>query len=799
RGDREVRREMGSVTRNIESLSGVEMVIKHDRWRVEEESRPLSSSLFTKAVFQRVEPVQPKYSKSVTTQLECRCARVEPTQALAIVGDSEMLGEWGRSGVVLLSDALYPLWQLALENVERHSEFKFVVVDRESHEILYWERGDNRLIVPYRGEQAGVRTLDVVEYSTPIFDTPLWRGIGVSIPVFSLRTERSMGIGDFADLKSMVDWAVDRKMSVIQILPINDTIMGGTWEDSYPYNSNSTIALHPQYLALSEVGVVEAEELRTEFESRARELNALPQIDYSAVMQLKMEYLREVFRQNRSKTQKSKSYRDFVAANSWWLESYTLFSYLRDKYNTPDFREWGVESKYSPKLLKSLDKKAQREMEFYSFLQYHLDRQLLDAAAYARSRGVAIKGDIPIGVSRTSVDVWQHPELFRVDMQAGAPPDLFSDLGQNWGFPTYNWERMACDGYSWWCARFRKMAEYFDAYRIDHILGFFRIWQIPQGSVQGLVGHFAPALPLSPSQIESWGVKFEAYYTEPYITEAILVEIFGNDASSVKREYFSKGEMGRLKFKRKYDTQRKLVAAIEESYVREQLMLLHNELLFVEDGSQKGMYHPRISGCDTYLYAALSSSEQSAFRALHDDFYYVRHNDFWRESALRKLPTLVASTSMMVCGEDLGMIPACVPDVMAREQILTLEIERMPKQMGVAFGDPANYPYLSVCTTSTHDMATIRGWWREDRDLIARYYREALGQDGALAEECSGDVAKMIIERHITSNAMLTILPWQDWMAVDEVLRNPDVDAERINVPANSRHYWRYRMHIPLK
>ncbi len=799
KADEITRREHSSPRRTIEAPEGVEWIVKHDRWRNEEESRPLSSSLFTNAVFQRKEPSQPQYDKQTTTQIECRAARIEPSQSLAIVGEGTALGNWGESGVVLLCDSAYPLWRATLANVERHSEFKFVIVDRLTNEILYWERGDNRLMTPYRGERGGIRTLDVVEYSTPSFDTPLWRGRGVSIPVFSLRTERSMGIGDFGDIRSMVDWAVERDMCVIQILPINDTIMSGTWEDSYPYNSNSTIALHPQYLALREVGTIADESLRAEFERRAAELNKLPQIDYAAVMTLKMEYLRQIVKEQRDAWTESAEYKTFAETNSWWLEPYALFSHLRDKYNTPDFREWGDDAIFSPTMIANLDQEGIREVEFYTLLQYHLDRQLRDASAYARSRGVAIKGDIPIGVSRTSVDVWQHPELFRVDMQAGAPPDPFSDLGQNWGFPTYNWDRMECDGFSWWSARFRKMAEYFDAYRIDHILGFFRIWQIPLGSVQGLLGHFAPALPLSSDEIAEWGIEFKPYFVEPYVNDSILTEIFAEEADDVKREYFSPSQQeGLCRFKPKYDTQRKLMSELPESFVREQLMLLQNEQLFVEDGSQEGLYHPRIMGCDTYAFASLSGSEQAAFRTLHDDFYYRRHNDFWRDSALRKLPTLVSSTSMMVCGEDLGMIPDCVAEVMAQEQILTLEIERMPKALGVAFGNPADYPYLSVCTTSTHDMTTIRGWWQEDRELIERYYHEALALDGSVEEECSGEVARLILERHINSGSMLTILPWQDWMAVDELLRNPDVDAERINVPANSRHYWRYRMHLSL-
>ncbi len=764
--------------------------------RERREPRPFSSSLFTRVVRRRIDPQEVSVTDNSRLLLECRCANVDPSLALAITGEGEVLGWWGASRVIVMADGEFPVWRVAMDEPMEPTEFKFVLVDRLTHEIKYWESGYNRLLRVTQSE--GVER---VECYTPIFDdAPLWRGVGVSIPIFSLRTEQSMGVGDFYDLKRMVDWAVEREMSVIQILPINDTIMDGTWRDSYPYNSNSTIALHPQDLALREVGVVANDSLREEFESRAQELNALEQIDYPEMMRLKMEYLREIFAQQQGVM--SPDYQEFVETNRWWLEPYTLYSYLRDLHSTPDFREWGEWSKYSAELYDRLDDAARQELEFYCFVQYHLHLQLLDASNYARSKGVAIKGDIPIGVSRTSVEVWQHPRLFRVDMQAGAPPDPFSAVGQTWGFPTYNWDIMARDGYSWWVARMRKMAEYFDAYRIDHILGLFRIWEIPLGAVQGLTGHFSPALPLLPEQINQLGVTFKDHYTTPYITDEVLKEhllgLEGCDIKSVIKRYFAPAEWGGYRFKRGYNTQRKIVDSCEESPLRDQLILLHNEVLFVEDGAKRGSYHPRIAGCDTYLFKSLTPAEQHAFRSLHDDFYYSRHNEFWRDSAMMKLPTLVESTEMLVCGEDLGMIPACVEDVMNELEILSLEIERMPKQTGVRFADPAHYPYLSVCTTSTHDMTTIRGWWREDRALIESYCCEALSIDGDSPKECSAEVARLIIDRHINSSSMLTILPWQDWMAVDELLRNPDVEAERINVPANSRHYWRYRMHLTL-
>ncbi len=789
--DEVVRKEEGS-GHTVELIDGVALTYRSDSWSEASECRPLDSALFTKAVFRRGNPKNIKVAPN-TTILECHCARVEPHQSLAVVGVSKEFGHWDSSKALIMADGEFPLWRAIIPKVETHTEYKFVIVDTLSKEVVAWELCENRILVPQNQvNQSDEPTLSVISCEAPKFNLSPWRGTGVAIPVFSLRSENSMGVGDFEDLKKMVDWAVEREMSVIQILPINDTTMGGTWEDSYPYNANSTIALHPQYLALRSVGEIEDLELKAQFESRAKELNALYKIDYTGVSELKMNYLREVYLTTIASVKRKKSYKEFFATNSWWLEPYALFSHLRDIYETPDFSKWGDEATYDLQLITKYKKSAKEEIEFYYFVQYHLHLQLQDASQYARSRGVALKGDIPIGISRTSVDAWVYPDLFNMGRQAGAPPDPFSDLGQNWGFPTYNWDRMSEDGYRWWRARFEKMAEYFDAYRIDHILGFFRIWEIPMDSIHGLIGQFNPALPYSRSEIEVSGFKFSEQHLQPYIS----VEMLGGVDVEV---YFDRVGDELYKFKEEYDTQRKVFDRVDDVDLRDKLMMFHNEVLFVEDNKREGYYHPRIMGAWSTAYGNLSDEDRKAFDTLHDEFYYRRHNEFWRDSALQKLPTLLSSTDMLVCGEDLGMIPDCVPEVMQREQILSLEIERMPKAMGVSYDDPSRYPYLSVCTCSTHDMATIRGWWQEDRGVVQRYYNEALCLDGGAPEVCSVEIASKIVDRHLKSPAMLTILPWQDWMAVDELLRNSDVEGERINVPANSRHYWRYRMHMSLK
>lgn len=577
------------------------------------------------------------------------------------------------------------------------------------------------------------------------------RFAGTAIPVFSLRSKGSFGVGEFHDLKKMVDWAAMTGQSVIQLLPVNDTTMYGTWEDSYPYNANSTFALHPQFVHLPTAGV----KADKEYKALQKELNALPQVDYERVNSEKDRLLRKAFEETWGKVSSSRAYADFFAENSGWLIPYAAFRALRDRFGTPEFGKWKGYSVYDASKVGRFCKKNQAEIDYHCFVQYHLHRQLLDVRRYARAHGVILKGDLPIGISRTSVDAWLYPELFHLDSQAGAPPDAFSSDGQNWGFPTYDWEKMEEDGYAWWKSRLRKMSWYFDAFRIDHILGFFRIWEIPVQYRSGLMGHFSPALPYSGDELRGYGFGDCIYGQEPC----------DSCCDALKN--------------------RKAVS--------------QTDVLFVEDPRKKDYWHPRIGAQSTAAYASLEGWRKDAYNRLYDDFFYRRHNRFWKESALRKLPDLLASTGMIACGEDLGMIPDCVPETMAELQILSLEIQRMPKSMHEEFADPSSYPYYSVCTTSTHDMNPLRAWWEEDHGLSRRFFNGMLGYCGDAPVSCEPWICRNVIEQHLASPAMFTILPLQDWLSIDGGLRFRDPASERINIPANPRHYWRYRMHLPLE
>ena len=698
-------------------------VTLNDMWNERPADAPFYSSAFTKAIFGRHKETRSNASgkKDANLMFRMSAANVRPDEVLALAASSKELGAWTK--LIPFDESAFPSWSLAL-NVSEPFAYKIVIADRKTLAPVAWEEGENRWFaaVPQQDEL-------VVEAVQAVFSGRDWKGAGTAIPVFSLRTEEDFGVGEFYDLKKMVDWAAATGQGILQLLPINDTTMFGTWEDSYPYNPNSTFALHPQYINLPAAGVKADEE----YLALQKELNSLAQIDYERVNHAKIDLLKKAYAKTFKKLSATASYKAFVEKNASWLIPYAAFCVLRDLNGTPDFSKWKGFAKYSRKKVAEFCAANQADIDFWCFVQYHLDRQLSEVCEYAHSKGVVFKGDLPIGISRTSVDAWLYPELFHMDSQAGAPPDAFSADGQNWGFPTYNWEKMAQDGYAWWKARLAKMSEYFDAFRIDHILGFFRIWEIPLGSKSGLDGYFNPALPFPAYELENQGFD------------------------------------------------------------------VRDNGLFIEDPRKTGHYHPRIGARNSQSYQWLDAYRRAAFDRLYDDFFYHRNNEFWKEKAMQKLPALLDSTGMLACGEDLGMIPATVPQVMSDLRILSLEIQRMPKDPAQEFANPAWYPYLSVCTTSTHDMNPIRAWWEEDRKVTDTFYHTMLGGQGETPFYCEPWICRQIVEQHLWSPAMLTVLPLQDWLSVDGALRRSNPEEERINVPANSRHYWRYRMHITVE
>ena len=780
----------------------------YDHWKAMPEDAFLYSSAFTDCINHQAPQEMKSETGSKIVRLIVRAPQLRDGERLGVLGADNALGAWDVQKILPMTQHTYNEWVADIDATHlegSHLEFKFVAFRNAKNELL-WETSMNRTVDLPEMKAGELVSYELDQAFFALYNRKL---AGTQVPVFSLRTRKSAGIGDFGDLKTMIDFVASTGQKVLQLLPINDTTITHTWTDSYPYSCISVFAIHPQYADLHALPELKNAKARAEAEKTRAELNALDKIDYEKVNDFKINYLRQIFNQEGEKMMKTAEYKAFFQDTELWLVPYAQYSYLRDKNGTADFNQWPDHQVWDEAERKALaDPKtaAYKNVAFFYFVQFVLDRQMQEAHEHAKTKGVILKGDIPIGVNRNGCDVWTEPKYFNLNGQAGAPPDDFSANGQNWGFPTYNWFEMLKDGCQWWNRRFKNMARYFDAYRIDHVLGFFRIWEIPVHSVHGLLGQFAPALAMSREEIESYGLHFqEDRFTRPFITDWVLNRVFHERAGEVKEKYLDRLDDERYQMKPEVDTQRKVEALFadatdeKELWLRDGLYALISDVLFVRDHTNPGVFHPRISAQLDFIYESLYDNDKAAFNRLYNDYFYRRNNQFWYQEAMKKLPKLVQATRMLVCAEDLGMVPDCVPWVMDELKILSLELQSMPKDPSVKFGHLSRNPYRSVCTISSHDMPTLRMWWDENVQRTQEYYNTMLYRQGPAPHPLPGWLASDIISRHLTSPSMLCILSIQDWLATDEALRLPDADAERINIPANPKHYWRYRMHLNIE
>jgi 4-alpha-glucanotransferase len=751
--------------------------------------------------------VKTKQSKLITHTFNVKAPLLLQGQTLCIIGSSKVLGSWNTEKVVVMhcnEGDVHHTVDLDFSKEQFPIAYKYGIYNVIENKFNDFENGENRFL----NDSAAPKKHTIINDAFAVLPNTTWKGAGVAIPVFSLRTQSGFGIGEFSDLKFLVDWSKNVGLKMIQILPINDTSATLTNADSYPYASISAFALHPIYINLFKVVNSKHHTLLKEIEHTREELNKDAVLNYQNVIQAKLEYLKKIYSLQKSETFKHEDYQIYFEKNKSWLVPYAVFCYLRDEYGTSHFQDWPHHQIFKQDDIDKLIKQQSDKIAFHYFVQYHLHLQLKEATEYAHTNGIVLKGDIAIGIYRYGADAWQKTELFNLELQSGAPPDDFAVKGQNWGFPTYNWQRMKQDGFAWWKQRFAQMSDYFDAFRIDHILGFFRIWSIPTDAVEGIMGYFVPCIPMHINEFSENGIEYDINrYTKPFINEKVLWEIFGYDNEFVKQTFLHYDGFDHYTLKKEFNTQvqvEKYFDFLENSDHNNTLKqgvfdLISNVILFEVKHTHGAEFHFRFGMEQTSSFKYLGEEEKQKLRNLYIDYFFRRQDDFWKKEALHKLPSLKRVTNMLVCGEDLGMVPNCVPEVMKQLGLLSLEIQRMPKDANKQFFNPKDAPYLSVVTPSTHDMSTIRGWWEEDRNITQQFYNNELGNWGTAPSYCEPWINKAIVTQHLASPAMWSIFQLQDLLGIDEDIRKENPNDERINIPANPKHYWSYRMHLTLE
>ena len=777
-----------------------------DTWNAEGD---IKNAFYTKP-FQQVllpqkgKPPKLKEAKFYTHEFKVKAPLLNAYECVCITGSGKMFKNWDVKKLLPLKpDGEWYRIKINFSKEDFPIRYKYGIYNTRSRSFNYEDDSDRIL------QSEPVKKQIILLHDGFIYSQRRWKGAGVAIPVFSLRSKKGFGTGEFNDIKLLVDWAKQAGLKLLQFLPVNDTTATHSDKDSYPYAAISAFALHPIYINLDAVTGTQNISLITSLNKKKKSLYQQPDLDYDSVMKFKFSALKELYQAKKDSFLTDINYFDFFDLNREWLVPYAAYCFLRDKNQTADFSKWKSNKIYNEAAIQKLVSPSQPyyvEIAFHYFVQYHLHLQLKEASEYAHKKGIILKGDIPIGVSRLSCDVWVDPSLYNVNEQAGAPPDDFAVKGQNWAFPTYNWKKMREDEYAWWRNRFAQMNNYFDSFRIDHILGFFRIWSIPVNAVEGILGRFVPAIPVHITEFDKNRIWFNyTRYCKPFITENILQQSFGENIEEIKKIFLDVKEAGMYQLKEEFNTQRKVEKYFEEPTENDLLIkqglfnLISNVILIEEEGSQMQQFHFRILMQQTSSFQQLDADTQQQLSELYINYFFTRQDAMWKNEAMQKLPALKRSTNMLICGEDLGMVPHCVPEVMKQTGILSLEIQRMPKDPAIDFFHPKTAPYLSVVTPSTHDMSTLREWWEEDRALTQKFYNYIMGHYGVAPEICEPSISKEIILQHLYSPAMWSIFQIQDLLGMSEKLRRENPQEERINQPSDPNHYWKYRMHISLE
>ncbi|MDR2053829.1 MAG: 4-alpha-glucanotransferase [Treponema sp.] len=636
------------------------------------------------------------------------------------------------------------------------------------------------------------------------------RLIGTVVPLGALRGSGSTGVGEFPDLVEFAGLCVKMGVGLIQLLPVNDT-----GYQTSPYFALTVFALHPLYLRIGDLP--EAGPFAAKIKALGERFDRDTRFAFEPILRAKIGLLREIYAANKAEIAKKAGAGGNLGVwieENPWVKEYAVFRRLKEANEEKGWKEWSSHQHIDAKEIESLwdDKKLKDEHLFWAWLQQALDDQFSRAAKAAADMGILLEGDLPILINEDSADVWAHPEYFNRELSAGAPPDMYSPEGQRWGFPTYRWDVLEKNDYDWWRKRLKVAEKYYRAYRIDHVLGFFRIWASSQRDNTSVLGWFNPYIPITKEELAA--LDFDEgrirWVTRPHIPTGELWDALranwggyysDNDIAAEAGRAFEQaldriGEEELWLFKDSITSEQDIAALNLHPAARDYLVKAWHNRLFVE--YEKGSYFPTWLCRNTRAYASLSETEKEALEALVEK-HRAGSEKIWEKQGQKLLTMLKESTTMLPCAEDLGAVPDCVPRVLTRLKILGLRVVRWHRDWE-AEGEPyypfEDYPELSVCTPAVHDSSTLREWW--DREAQQEVFATFIGVP-ALPKIYNPGAAKIILHKIAAAASRYRVFQIQDLLHLSPKWYAADPASERINVPGTLNEFnWTYRLPAPV-
>ena len=625
---------------------------------------------------------------------------------------------------------------------------------------------------------------------------------GVAIPLGALKTKRSCGIGEYPDLVAFAAFCRKAGLSLIQLLPVNDT---GT--ESSPYSALSAFALHPIYLSIESLPEYKAAspQLKKEMKALHQTQDGASRFNYRQLRYAKLDLLRKIYTENKLDiaqrwTDKESDLQLWFSQNPWVVE-YVVFMELKQEFMEASWRQWPKKfrSMKQDKIQERWEDKELREAHlFHLWLQWRAFGQFQEAAQTVAAKGILLKGDIPIMMNEDSADAWAHPEFFDDTMRAGSPPDGFNPTGQNWGFPVYRWKNLAKTDYSWWKDRF------YQAYRIDHVLGFFRIWETSSHETTAMMGHTEPMAAITRKELEKAGFDADRirWLSQPHVPTRAIEEVNNNDYLGTHGYLHLLmdriGEEELWLFKPEIAGDRDILEREDiPEPVRCRLAEFWRNRTLLPVG--KDSFVPLWTYKDTTAWQSLSEEERDSLDKLVAA-KQRKQEGLWEKQARTLLGELTSATDMIACAEDLGVNPESVPRVLDDLSILRLCVVRWYRQWqeeGQPFVDFANYPAKSVATSSVHDSSTLRLWWLSESDA-ADFYRDfpPKEEEGDIEPGIyTPDTARYLLSRIAGAASNFCIHPIQDFLALRAAYYSGDPEQERVNIPGSVNDFnWTYRL-----